>query len=301
MNISEILEKCELCPHKCSVNRIEGNVLGRCKTGKNPKIALARLHFFEEPCVSGKNGSGTVFFSGCNLSCKFCQNYEISQEHYGKEITIEELSNIFIDLQNQNANNINLVTGFMYVPQIIEAIKIARKNGLKIPIVYNSSGYESIETIKLLNGYIDVYLPDFKYYYNELGMRLSNVNNYPEIAKNAILEMYSQVGNPQIDKNGIIQKGLIVRHLILPNHIQNSKMILKWIKKNLSKKVLVSVMAQYFPANKANEIEDINRKLNENEYEEILNFVEEYEINGYIQHLEENEKQYVPNFKEDNL
>lgn len=301
MNISEILEKCELCPHKCSVNRIEGNVLGRCKAGKNPKIALARLHFFEEPCVSGKNGSGTVFFSGCNLSCKFCQNYEISQEYYGKEITIEELSNIFIDLQNQNANNINLVTGFMYVPQIIEAIKIARKNGLKIPIVYNSSGYESIETIKLLNDYIDVYLPDFKYYYNELGMRLSNVNNYPEIAKNAILEMYSQVGNPQIDENGIIQKGLIVRHLILPNHIQNSKMILKWIKKNLSKKVLVSVMAQYFPTNKANEIEDINRKLNKNEYEEILNFVEEYEINGYIQHLEENEKQYVPNFKEDNL
>lgn len=296
MNLNEILKKCTLCPHNCSVNRMEG-MLGRCKAGKNIKIALANLHYFEEPCISGKNGSGTVFFTGCNLNCKYCQNYEISQEYLGKEITIEELANIFLDLQNQKANNINLVTGFMYVPQIIESIKLARKNGLKIPIVYNSSGYENVETIKLLDGYIDVYLPDFKYYYNELGIRLSGINNYPEIAQKVILEMYSQVGKPTLDENGIIKKGLIIRHLVLPNHLQNSRMILKWIKKNINKDVLVSVMTQYFPTNKASKIADINRKLTEEEYESILKFVEENNINGYIQHLEENESKYVPKFK----
>lgn len=292
----DVLKECTLCPRKCKVNRIK-NELGMCRAGKNIKIALSSLHFFEEPCISGLLGSGTIFFSGCNLRCCFCQNYKISQENNGKEISIDELADKFIKLQNANANNINLVTGFMYVPQIIEAIKIARIKGLKIPIVYNTSGYENIETIKMLNGYVDIYLPDLKYYYNEIGKNLSKVDNYFEIATKAIKEMYNQVGSPVFNENGIIKKGLIIRHLVLPNHIRNSKMILKWIKENFSNKILVSVMAQYFPSFKANETEDINRKLNQDEYKEIEEFVSDLNINGYIQDLEDNEEQYVPNFE----
>ena len=292
----EELKECKLCPHKCKVNRLE-NILGKCKIGKEIKIALASLHYYEEPCISGKNGSGTVFFTGCNMNCKFCQNYKISQERKGKKITIEELANIFIKLQNMGANNINLVTGVMYILQIIEAIKIARKNGLKRPIVYNSSGYENPESLKLLNGYIYLYLPDFKYYYYELGKELSGVMNYSSYAKNSILEMYRQVGRPELDENGIIKKGLIIRHLVLPNHIQNSKMALKWIKKTFNKNVLVSVMAQYFPTNKAKQVQDINRKLTTDEYEEIKKFISNLDIKGYMQDLEENEERYVPDFE----
>ena len=294
-NIDELLKKCELCPHKCKTNRIKGEI-GRCRAGAKIKIALANLHFYEEPCISAKEGSGTVFFTGCNMNCVFCQNYKISQELTGKEIEVQELANIFIDLQNQKANNINLVTGFMYIPHIIEAIKIARNNGLTIPIVYNTSGYENIQSLKMLNGYIDIYLPDLKYYYNELGKKLSGVDNYFDIATDAIKEMYNQVGAPSFDGNGLIKKGLIIRHLILPNHIQNSKMVLKWISKNMNKDVYVSIMAQYFPTNKAEKTDDVNRKLTEDELKTIKEYAENLGINGYIQELEKNEEQYVPKF-----
>ena len=187
-----MLDNCTICPHNCKVNRLIGNK-GRCKCDDRIKIALASLHMFEEPCISGKNGSGTVFFSNCNLNCIYCQNYEISQEGKGKEISIEELANIFIKQQEKGAHNINLVTPTMYVYQIIEAIKIAKKNGLTIPIIYNSNGYENVDTIKLLNGYVDIYLPDLKYYSNEMSKKYSNVNNYFEYAVNAIKEMYNQV------------------------------------------------------------------------------------------------------------
>ncbi len=295
--MNSLLKKCELCPRKCKINRLNGEI-GFCKVGINPKIALANLHMFEEPCISGKSGSGTVFFSGCNLQCKYCQNYKVSQENLGNEISIEDLSNEFLKLQNQGANNINLVTGFSYVPHIIEALKIARKEGLNIPIIYNTSGYENIETIKLLEGYIDVYLPDLKYYYNDLGKKLSNVKDYFEVATEAIKEMIKQVGKPIFDKNGMIKKGVIIRHLVLPNHIQNSKMILKWIKDNIPQDIFVSIMAQYFPTYKAMETEDLNRKLTKEEYEEIENFVYKLDLkNGYMQDLEENEAKYVPDFK----
>ena len=296
MEENKLLEKCVLCPHECKVNRNEGK-LGRCKAGKNIKIALANLHYFEEPCISGENGSGTVFFSGCNLNCKYCQNYKISQELLGKEILIEELAEEFLKLQNMNANNINLVTGVMYVPQIIEAIKIAKEKGLNIPIVYNSSGYESVETIKLLNGYIDVYLPDLKYYDSELGIKYSGIKNYFENATNTIKEMYNQVGEAEFDENGIIKKGVIIRHLVLPNNIENSKNALKWIKENFGNKILVSIMAQYFPTNKAKDISELNRKLTQEEYDEIEQFVFDLELDGYMQDLEENEEQYVPDFE----
>ena len=298
--INNYMKECKLCPHQCKVNRIEGQI-GRCKAGKKIKIALVNLHYYEEPCISGENGSGTIFFTGCNMNCKYCQNYKISQELLGKEIEIEELVEKFLRLQEMKANNINLVTGVMYIPQIIEAIKIARKHGLSIPIIYNSSGYESIESLKLLDGYIDVYLPDFKYYYNELAQDLSGVKDYFEIASKAILEMYRQVGIPRFNEHGIIEKGLIIRHLVLPNHIRNSKMVLKWIKENMKQNVMVSIMAQYFPSNKANQTQDINRKLTQEEYEEIENYVFKLDINGYIQDLEDDESKYVPNFEENNL
>ena len=201
------LEQCHICPHICGVNRIAGKV-GRCKATDKVKVALASLHNFEEPCISGENGSGTVFFSNCNLNCVFCQNYEISQQGLGKEISIEELANIFIDQQNKNAENINLVTPTMYIYQIIEAIKIARDNGLRIPIVYNTNGYENVETIKALEGYIDIYLPDLKYYDDELAFKYSGINNYFENATKAIKEMYNQVGAPVLDENGMMKKGL---------------------------------------------------------------------------------------------
>ena len=296
LEINNILEKCELCPWKCKVNRIKGEN-GKCKAGENIKIALANLHYFEEPCISGENGSGTVFFTGCNMNCKFCQNYKISQEMLGKEISVEKLADEFLRLQNQNANNINLVTAVMYIPQIIKAIRLAKSMGLKIPIIYNSSGYENPEIIKLLDGYIDVYLPDLKYFDNDLAKKLSGINNYFEYSTESIKEMYKQVGKPELDENGLIKKGLIIRHLVLPNYIENSKNVLKWIKENFGDDILVSVMAQYFPSNKALEYNDINRKLTEEEYSEIEDYVFELNLDGYMQDLEENEEQYVPNFE----
>ena len=297
MEILDYLKCCELCPRKCKVNRLKGEK-GFCKAiGVNLKQARIGLHYYEEPCISGTSGSGTIFFSGCNLRCKFCQNYKISWEGKGEEISIEELANKMIWLQEEGANNINFVTGFMYIPQIIESISLARKKGLDIPIVYNSSGYESKDALKLLEGYVDVYLPDFKYYYDDLGNRLSNSLNYKEIALSSIKEMIRQQPKNIYDENGIIKKGVIIRHLVLPNHIQNSKQVLKLIKNNFGKEAYVSIMAQYFPCYKAEEFEDINRKLTEEEFNDIENFVYNLELkNGYIQYLEENEEKYVPNF-----
>lgn len=297
INMISELSSCTLCPHMCKVNRNNGEI-GRCKSSSNVKIALASLHHFEEPCISGKNGSGTVFFSNCNLSCVFCQNYKISQLGLGYEITTHELANIFLEQQKNNAENINLVTPTMYVPQIIEAIKIAKENGLKIPIIYNSNGYENVETIKLLKGFIDVYLPDLKYFDNDLAKKYSGIINYFENASKAILEMYFQVGLPVFDKNGMIKKGIIIRHLVLPNHIGNSKKVLLWIKENLPQNIYVSLMAQYFPTYKAKNIEDLNRKLSKEEFEEIKKYLEKLNIhNGYFQELGEHEEEYVPDFE----
>ena len=288
------LEKCKICPHECGVNRTK-NEIGRCKSTDKIKIALYSLHHFEEPCISGEHGSGTVFFSNCNLNCVYCQNYEISQEGKGREISIEELADIFLEQQNKHAENINLVTPTSYTLQIIEAIKIAKKNGLTIPIIYNTNGYERIETLKLLEGYIDVYLPDLKYYDNEIGKKYSKIENYFEIATKAILEMYRQVGSPQFNNQGMIQKGIMIRHLVLPNHIENSKKILKWIKENVDENVYVDIMAQYFPTYKAEEIKDLNRKLTKEEYQEIEEYVYQLDIkNGYMQELGEHEEEYVP-------
>ena len=288
----KLLEKCTICPHNCGINRLN-NQIGRCKSKNIVKIALYSTHNFEEPCISGKKGSGTVFFSNCNMNCVFCQNYEISQQGKGREISIDELASIFIKQQEKDVENINLVTPTSYVPQIIEAIKLARKQGLKLPIVYNTNGYEKVETLKMLEGYIDIYLPDFKYSDNKLAKRLSKVDNYFEITTEALKEMYRQTGKAIFDNRGIMKKGMIIRHLVLPNHILNSRRVLKWINDNMND-VYVSIMAQYFPTYKAKEIEDINRKLTKEEYNQIENYLYRLNLeNGYIQKLEKHEEKYV--------
>ena len=292
----KILEKCAICPHNCGINRLN-NQIGRCKSKDTVKVELYSTHNFEEPCISGKKGSGTVFFSNCNMNCVFCQNYEISQKGKGKEISIDELADIFIKQQEKDVENINLVTPTSYVPQIIEAIKIARGNGLKLPIVYNTNGYEKVETLKMLDGFVDIYLPDFKYSDNELGKRLSKVDNYFEIATEALKEMYIQTGKAVFNDEGIMQRGMIIRHLVLPNHILNSRRVLKWINENMHD-VYVSVMAQYFPTYKAKEMDDISRKLTKEEYEQIENYLYRLDLeNGYIQELGEHEEEYVPNWE----
>ena len=290
------LECCTICPHNCKINRTKNP--GRCKSTDKIKIALYSIHNFEEPCISGENGSGTIFFSNCNMNCVFCQNYEISQLGRGKEITIEELANVMIKQQERNVQNINLVTPTSYALHIVEAIKIARKKGLKVPIVYNTNGYESVETLKLLEGYVDIYLPDLKYYYDDLAKKYSKVDNYFQIATKAIQEMYRQVGAPVLDENGVMKKGLMIRHLILPNEVQNSKKVLKWIKENIDSNVYVSIMAQYFPTYKAKEIPEIARKITKEEYEKVENYLYELDLeNGYIQELGEHEEEYVPTWE----
>ena len=233
------------------------------------------------------------------MNCVFCQNYEISQLGKGKEKTVEELAEIFLEQQEKNVENINLVTPTSYTYHIIEAIKMAKKNGLKIPIIYNTNGYEKIETIRALNGYIDVYLPDLKYAENELGKKYSKVDKYFEIATDAIKEMINQVGVPKFNNNGIIQRGVIIRHLVLPNHIENSKKVLKWIKENLPADIFVSIMAQYFPTYKAKEYNEINRKLTKKEWKQIEDYVYDVGIeNGFIQELGEQEEEFVPKWEE---
>ena len=290
------LNKCNICPHNCGIDR-ENNKIGRCKGTDKAKLALSSLHLFEEPCISGENGSGTVFFSNCNMNCVYCQNYEISSEGFGVEVSTERLAEIFINQQNKNAHNINLVSPTIYAMQIREAIILAKQKGLKIPIIYNTSGYEKVETIKQLEGYIDAYLPDFKYASNELGEKYSNVKGYYDYCLPAIKEMYKQVGAPKLDENGIIQKGIIIRHLILPNNVENTKKVLKTIKENFPNDIYISLMAQYFPAGKAKNIHELNRKISEQEYKEIEDYLYELELeNGYMQELGEHEEEYVPKF-----
>lgn len=290
----EKLENCTICPHQCGVDRKKGQI-GRCQAKDTVKIALYSVHFFEEPCISGEKGSGTIFFSHCNLNCLYCQNYEISQLGKGKEYTIEQLAEIMLKQQNLSVANINLVTPTSYVPQIIEAIKIAKKNGLNIPIVYNTNSYEKIETLKMLEGYIDVYLPDLKYADDKLGKKYSNINHYFEIATKAIQEMRRQVGPAIFDSNGMMKRGVIIRHLVLPNYIENSKKVLKWLKENIHPEDYISVMAQYFPTYLAKQDKFMNRKLTTEEWEEIENYIEELDFkNGFVQELGEHEEEYVP-------
>lgn len=292
----EMLNNCTLCPRNCGINRNSGQ-LGFCKAGKEVKLAKASLHQWEEPCISGTNGSGTVFFSNCNLRCVFCQNHEISQEGNGKEVSIDRLSHIFIEQQGRGAHNINLVTPTLYVPQIIEAITAAKKNGLVIPIVYNSSGYENVETIQALNGLIDIYLPDFKYYSNKYSLKYSKVQNYFQFASKAIAEMVKQVPKPVFDEHGLMIKGVIIRHLMLPGLLFDSKKIIDYIYNTFGDHVYLSLMNQYTPMFRASEYPEINRSLNKAHYEKLIDYSLDLGIKqGFIQEDGTVSESFIPHF-----
>lgn len=287
--------KCNLCPRKCNIDR---NVhKGYCRVGDTLKVSRAALHMWEEPCISGTNGSGTVFFTGCNLRCVYCQNQTISNGENGKEITVDRLSEIFLDLQTKGAHNINLVTPTHYVDLIIKAIGMARKNGLGIPIVYNCGGYESVDTLVKLKGYIDVYMPDFKYFDDALAVKYSNAPNYVNIAKAAIEEMFSQVGENEFDNDGMMTKGVLVRHLILPGQSSDSKKILHYLYNAYKNSIYISIMSQYTPMKHFDEFPELNRRIYNKEYNRVIDYAIELGIeNAFIQEGKASLKSFIPDF-----
>ncbi len=264
-----LLEECAVCPRECRVNRLKGEA-GFCGIGKDPKVASFNLHTGEEPPISGSKGSGTIFVSGCNLRCKYCQNFPISQLRNGEEITTQKLAGMMLHLQSKGSHNINFVTPSHVVPQILEALSFAWEKGLDLPLVYNTSGYDAIGSLQLLEGIIDVYLPDMRYSDNRIAKKLSSVEDYVEVNRKAIKEMYRQVGNLQTDQEGIAKKGLIIRHLILPDNLAGSDATFRFIRDEISDKMRVSLMGQYFPSFRAGECVSIDRKITPEEYESVL-------------------------------
>lgn len=299
MNL-KLMEKCELCPRKCMVNRYKE--VGFCGAAHVIKIARAALHFMEEPCISGKNGSGTVFFSGCNMKCCYCQNFTLSHENYGKDISENRLSEIFLELQEKGANNINLVTGVMYIPMIIKALDNV-KHKLDIPVVYNCGGYECSETLKLLEGYVDIYLQDIKYFDDKLAIKYSNAPKYFENAISATEEMIRQTGSPLFYKREgesekLLKKGVIIRHLVLPGGRKDSINILEEISKRFDKdSYLISLMSQYTPVYNAKKFKEINRRITSFEYNSVVEKAIELGIDmGYMQSRESVGSEYTPDF-----
>jgi len=295
MNIN-LLKDCTLCPRNCHVDRTRG-VKGYCKTTDELVVARAALHMWEEPCISGENGSGTVFFSGCAVGCVYCQNYHIARGLAGKNITINRLSEIFTELQKKGANNINLVTPSHYTPQIIEAIARARRKGLNLPIVYNCSGYEKTDTLKMLDGYIDVYLTDFKYANEKLAKRYSNAPDYFAVACAAIGEMVRQTGEPEFNDDGMMTKGVIVRHLMLPGCIEDSRRIIKYLYETYGNSIYISIMNQFTPLKHVEKYPEINRKITREEYEELIDYAVGLGVeNGFIQEGETASESFIPEF-----
>lgn len=286
---------CNLCPRKCNVKRkaLTDNGKGFCRMGEKPVIARAALHFWEEPPISGTNGSGAIFFSGCNLKCKFCQNEDISGGDFGKEVSVERLREIYFELIEQGAHNINLVTGTHFINAIAESLT----EPLPVPVVYNCGGYESVKSLRLLENKVQIYLPDFKYSKNFLAEEYSEAANYFETAESAIKEMYRQVGKCEFDENGIMKKGVIIRHLILPNQMQNTKGVIDWVKNNFSSgEVLFSLMSQFTP-NKGCKIPELSRRLTEEEYAEIEQYLFDSGIeDGFMQELSSAKEEYIPPF-----
>ena len=288
---------CKLCPRECNVDRGLDKT-GFCKVPNHIKVARAALHFWEEPCISGDEGSGTVFFSGCNLRCVYCQNRKIAEGVYGKNITVDRLAAIFLELQDKGANNINLVTPSHYVLQIIKALEMAKEQGLTLPVVYNSSAYEKVETLKLLEGYVDVYLPDFKYMDRRLSGKYSKAEDYSVVAKRAIFEMVRQVGAPCFDDRGILQKGVIVRHLVLPGYTQDSKKIIKYLYDTYGNGIFISILSQFTPLSYLSEYPELNRKITEEEYEDVVEYAIEIGVdNGFIQEGDVAEESFIPDFE----
>lgn len=269
--LNQKLLRCDICPHNCMVNRARGEK-GKCNSGSLPRISSAFPHFGEEPPITGRNGSGTIFFTGCNLKCIFCQNYDISHLESGCEVSISELAEIMLKLQDRGCHNINLVTPTHFLPQIVAAIETAAEKGLHIPIVYNSSGYEKPETLKLIEGIIDIYMPDFKFFSSSLSKKFTNAGNYPGFAKRAIQEMYRQVGPLKTDNRGIAYRGLLIRHLVMPGHTNDSKMIVKFLSDTLPERTYLNIMCQYRPYYLARNFPEIDRPTDYRECLEVAVF-----------------------------
>lgn len=291
-------EVCIECPRKCKKRRIEGQVetYGYCKVSRELKVARAALHFWEEPCISGEEGSGTVFFSGCNLQCVYCQNVEIAKGIRGKIISTCRLAEIFLELQAKGANNINLVTPSHYYKQIKEALLLVKEK-LLIPVVVNTSSYDCVESLKEMEGLVDIYLADFKYFDDKLAKKYSNAPNYPQVAKEALMEMFRQVGEPIFDEEGRMKKGMIIRHLLLPECKEDSKAVIKHLYETFGDSVFISIMNQYTPLPHVVSYPELNRTVTEEEYDEVVNFAIELGIeNGFIQEGETAEESFIPAF-----
>jgi len=291
-------ELCRRCPRNCAANRSAETkgTYGYCKVSDIPKVARAALHFWEEPCISGEEGSGTVFFSGCNLRCVYCQNVEIAAGVRGKEISVERLSEIFLELQEQGANNINLVTPSHYYKQIKEALLLV-KDRLHIPVIANTSSYDSVESLREMEGCIDIYLADYKYIDKQLAEKYSHAADYPEVAAKALQEMFRQVGEPVFDEHGKMKKGMIIRHLLLPGCVEDSKAVLRFLYESFGDSVFISIMNQYTPLSHVENYPEINRKVTEEEYEEVVDYAIELGVeNGFVQEGETAEESFIPPF-----
>lgn len=295
------MQDCTLCPRMCHADRAQGKV-GFCGMDGTIRAARAALHMWEEPCIAGEKGSGAVFFTGCTLRCVFCQNHQLADGSCGKEITEERLTEIYLELQEQGAANINLVTPGHYTPQIIASLQKAREMGLRIPIVYNTSGYERVETLRTLEGIVDVWLPDFKYMDKELAKTYSRAENYPETAKKAIEEMVRQAGTCEFDAEGYIKKGVIVRHLLLPGHMRNSMDVLQYLHETYGEKIYISVMNQYTPLPQVAHMPPLHRTVTKREYKRVLDYAVDLGIaQGYFQDGKTADESFIPLFEYEGL
>lgn len=294
--INSLLSDCTLCPRECHADRLAGKT-GYCGMDSTLSAARAALHMWEEPCISGTKGSGAVFFTGCGLKCCFCQNREIAIGDCGIEITVDRLADIFLELEQKGAANLNLVTGAHYVPQILAALETAYRYGFGLPVVYNSSGYEKTETLRLLNGYVDVYLPDLKYLETELARAFSHASDYPERAKEALHEMVKQTGKCEFGEDGYIKRGTIVRHLILPGHTRNSIKVLEYLHETYGNDIYISIMNQFTPIYHQDKYPELNRKVTAREYRKVMDAAMEIGIeNGFIQEGETAKESFIPVF-----
>lgn len=296
MNTENLYTNCTLCPRNCRAGRTLGKV-GYCHETDELVIGRAALHFWEEPCLSGERGSGAVFFAGCNMGCVFCQNYELAHGKVGKKVSTERLAQIFFELAEKGAHNINLVTPTHYIPHIREALIMAKAQGLKLPIIYNCSGYEQLSSLKLLEGLIDIYLPDFKYFDESLALKYSKAKGYPEVAKAAISEMVRQVGAAEFDEDGMMQKGVIVRHLLLPGQLMNAKAVVKYLYDTYGDTIFLSLMNQYTPLEQVKGIEALDRKVSKKAYERLIDYAIALGVeNAFIQEGDTAEESFIPDF-----
>lgn len=289
------MEKCTICPRNCNIDR--DKQAGVCSVGNTLRIGRIAPHMWEEPCISGQKGSGTVFFAGCNLKCVYCQNEKLSRARAGREYSVEDLADEMLKLQEMGVHNINLVTPTHYIPQIVQVLRLAKERGLSLPIVYNTSGYEKVESLRCLEGLVDVYMPDLKYLSSDLAEKYSKAKDYPQVVTEAIKEMYRQAGTPEFDDEGMLKRGVLIRHLVLPGYTEESKAVIKYIYETYQDNVYISIMNQYTPYGDLENFPELQRPLTEEEYEEVVDYAIELGVeNGFIQEGETDSESFIPEF-----